>query len=256
MPVRSLTVALLLAVGLTVGAPGAAGRTQPTRTWRLSLVAPVQLDFALAELSFPGRPGLPTRVRLAQPPGLLYVAAAAVRHPPRGGVRLLVLSVNERPRGSLAPDPASVDLRVTGPRRLGPPSIGQFVNAFYTRPAPPSLCGLGAHHGAGDLRVLLGAGRPLAGFGAAAAVAQAYDVTCRLPSDPAFARAVQGCANTLAAGCCPPNAMCAVPAPAPAPACPPCPRPPCGGAVLCPLGGPRSERVLVCPLPAAAAVAC
>lgn len=264
MPARRLSVALLLAVGLAVAVPGAAGRAQPTRTWRLSFVAPAQFDVTLAALRFPGRGAGPARVGLLpRAAGLYYVAAAVVRRPRHGGVRLLVLSVNRRPRGSLAPDATSIGVRVTAARSLGSPGLRELVDAFaHPAGAAAGVCGLGARHGAGDLRGVLGAGLPLAGFTAAAAVAAAYAVACGLPVDPAFARAVRGCANTLVAGCCPPNALCAVPAPTPTPvpspppACPPCPRPPCAGAVLCPLGPLPAQRVLVCPPPAAAAVAC
>jgi hypothetical protein len=258
---RRLRLPLVLAaVLLAVEVPGAAGRPPPASTWRVSLGAPAQFDLALAAVRFPGRAGLPTRARLRQAPGLLYVAAAVVRRPRAGGPRLLVLSVNERPRGSLAADPAAVGLRISAPRRLGAPAVSQVVDALG-RPSGPAaaVCGLGARHAAGDLRALLGAGRPLPGFGAAAAVAQAYDLVCGLPSDPAFAREVRGCAAGLLAGCCPPNALCVAPPsppppapvapPPPMPPCPPCPRPPCGPQVACPLG---TLRVLVCPPPALA----
>ena len=126
---------------------------------------------------------------------------------------------------------------------------------------------------ASDLRAVLSAGRTLAGFSTAAALAEAYDVACGLPFDPAFGRAVSGCSTaSFAAGCCPPNAMCAVPAPGPAPTPTPtpppapipvppgcgCPSPPpCAAGYACPLAATRGfNRVIACPLVASPGIAC
>ncbi len=269
MPARRLSVPLIVAVALTLAIPGAAARTSGpvTRAWPVSVAAPAQFDFALAELSFRGAAG---RVTLSGAPGLYYVAAAVVRRPRSGGARALVLVVNERPRGSLAPDRSSIALRVSTALRFGAPRVHQRNNIFTTPVGAGArpLCGLGSRHGAGDLRGAVGAGRRLAGLTAAAAIAQAYAVACGLPANPAFAAAVRGpCAAGLVAGCCPPNALCATPtpvAPPPAPtptpmppACPPpCPPPCVVGYVRCPLGAVRAQRALGCPPPVKIALAC
>lgn len=264
----ALAVALTVAVALALGGSTAVGRTAG-RVSRVNVTAPAQFDLTLAELRFPGRPGPPGHLALGQAPGLYYVAGALVRRPSRSGPRALVLVVNERPRGSLAPDLLRLGLRVTADRALGSPSLRQRVNPF-PRPAgsglDPRLCGLGARHGAADLRAVLSGGRPLPGYGVAAAVAQAYDVACGLPYDSAFARAVTGCGTSLVAGCCPPNAVCALPAPTPTPTptptpvpvpvCPPCPRPPCPTPAACPLLGVGAVTPRVCPLAGAPALAC
>jgi hypothetical protein len=260
--------ALVLAV---LAVPGAAAPAA-TRTSSVALTAPAQFNLTLAAVGFDTGAGRPLRLRLRQGPGLYFVAAALVRRPVAGGPRALVLAINRRPRGSLAPDRRSIGLRVTAARALGAAVLRQAANPL-PRPvggggAPPAICGPAGPRralAAGDLRALLGAGLPLPGFGAAASVAQAFDLVCGLPSDPAFARAVSGCGSSLVAGCCPPNALCAVPvtpppapsptpAPMPPPVCPPpCPRPPpCGPLVACPLGAARALAAIACPLPALA----
>lgn len=265
---RTLHLWLLAILAGLLAIPAAASSSQPSRATSLSLTAPAQSDLTLAEVRFPaGHAGRPSRLSPSEAPGLYYVAGALVRRPPSGGPRALVLVVNQRPRGSLAPDRLRIGLRVRAPQRLGKPSLRQVVDPL-TRPAGAAgaaLCGLTTAHRAlstAALEGVLGAGRALPGFGAAAAVAEAYDVACGLPSNPAFARAVSGsCGASLVAGCCPPNAQCALPpAPAPAPAppappppCPPCPRPPCQVGTACPLY-PSSR--LACPLAAGAALAC
>jgi hypothetical protein len=268
MRASHLSVLVILAAALAI--PAAAESSGPSRTTSVSLTAPAQFDLTLAEVRFPaGRAGRPSRLSLSDAPGLYYVAGALVRRPPTGGPRALVLVVNERPRGSLAPDRLRIGLRVRAAQNLGRPSLRRLVNPL-TRPAGAAgavFCGLTAHRRAlatDALQGVLAAGRALPGFGAAAAVAEAYDLACGLPSDPAFARAVSGgCGGSLVAGCCPPNALCAVPPapapptpptpPPPPPACPPCPRPPCQAGTACPLSPPAR---LVCPLAAGSALAC
>jgi hypothetical protein len=273
MGARHLSAAI---VALALAIPAAAASSPTSRTTSLSLTAPAQFDLTLAEVRFPtALTGRPSRLSVNGSPGLYYVAGALVRRPPTGGPRALVLVVNERPRGSLAPDRLRIGLRVGAAQRLGRPSLRQVVNPL-TRPgavAGAAFCGLTAHGQAltaGTLQGVLAAGRSLPGLGAAAAAAQAYDVACGLPSDPAFARAVSGaCGVSLVAGCCPPNALCAVPTPPappptpapppmPPPVCPPCPRPPCRVGTTCPLSASSGLVVLriVCPLAAGPALAC
>jgi hypothetical protein len=268
-------IALLILLTMCAPAASAAGQTPPTRTLGVRLSAPAQFNITLAQVRFRDSAVKPSRLALSQAPGLYFVAGALVRRPAAGGPRALVLAVNERPRGSQAPDLGRIGLRVTAARSFGAPSLRQVVNPL-PRPvgagAVPALCGPAAHRrtlAAGDLRSLLSAGRAPAGFDAAAAVAQAFDIVCGRPYDVAFAQAVTGCGTGFAAGCCPPNALCATPtptptptpAPTPAPAptptptpmpptCPPCQRPPCTTEV-CPLGQTAALRFVACPLASA-----
>ncbi len=272
---RRLSVPLIL-MALLVPAAAAAGQTRSTRTVGVSLSAPAQFNLTLAAVRFTHATGKPSRLALTRAPGLYFVAGVLVRRPVAGGPRALVLAVNQRPRGSQAPDLTRIGVRVTAARKLGVPSLRQVVNAL-ARPvgagAVPALCGPAAHRptlSAGDLRSLVSSGRALPGFGADAAVAQAFDVVCGRPYDAAFARAVTGCAAGFAAGCCPPNALCATPPPAPAPApppaptptptpvppaCPPCRPPPCTTQV-CPLGQTATISYIACPLTGAGAAVC
>ncbi len=206
-------MAVVLLLVLTGPASGASGGS--THTWQVTLTGPAQFDLTFAELRFKGSGTQTLRLSPTRSPGLYFVGAALVRRPVSGGPRVLLVILNRRPRGSLAPDRTSIGLGVTGASTLGAPVARQLANPF-TRPGG-RLCGLGKGHGPSDLRAALGAGRALPGFSTAAAVAEAYDVACGLPYDPAFKRAVTGCSTSFAAGCCPPDAMCVAPAPAPTP---------------------------------------
>jgi hypothetical protein len=261
---RLRLLACVIAVGAcawVAGAPAPAG-AQGARAWKEYVAAPGQFDLSLAEISF-GAPAhvarqrasarrreSPIRLALRGTAGLNYVAGAVTRFSVRGRPRVLVLVVNRRPRGSLAPDLARIGLTVTAPRRLGVPVLVQISNAFKRRTGlKPALCDLpirGASLKASDLRSALNGGLPVGGFAAAAAVAQAYDAVCGRPYDAAFrALVTQGASprceppQASSVACCPPNAMCAPPP------CPPCP---CG-AGPCPMGVGRSaQAALACPL--------
>lgn len=269
-------LALLVSL-ITIGAcAGAAAATHTSsspavRAWKEHVAAPAQFDMSLAQVSFGARARVagprargsrrssPVRVRLLGPTGLDYVAAAVTRFSVRGRPRALVLVVNRRPRGSLAPDLARIDFTLSAPRRLGAPLVQQLSNPF-TRPTrlTPALCDLpirGPSLAAGDLRPVLSRGAAPGGFSAAAAVAQAYDVVCRRPFSESFRQAVTrgsvppcetGTANAVP--CCPPNAMC-LPPPCPPCACgtAPCPAPVAPArkaAIACPLASPP----IACPL--------
>jgi hypothetical protein len=248
-------------MGARAAAAPRAENANATRAWKESVIAPAQFDFSLAEVRF-GRPARVAgarvsrgagsiRIALRGATGLDYVAAAVTRSSISGGPRALVLVVNRRPRGSLAPDLARIGLTVTAFRRLGPAAVSQSSDPFTrVRVGPtPALCDLpirGASLVAGEIRSVLSRGVALTGFGAEAAIAQAYDVVCRRPYEQAFRAAVgQASPPTCEAAqanilsCCPPNAICA------APPCPPCP---CGS-IPCatPLGTAR-PAVIACPL--------
>ncbi len=273
MTVR-LSLALLacvVALGVCSAAAAAPGPGDPsgTRVWHEYLAAPAQFDLSLAEISF-GAPAhvasagasrsadkSSIRLALRGTTGLDYVAGAVTRFNVRGRPRGLVLVVNRRPRGSLAPDIARIALSVTAARRLGAPIVAQISNPFTRHVGlTPRLCDLpirGASLTASDLRAIISRGLQLrvaqgdgeVRFGAEAAIAQAYDAVCGRPYAPVFRQAVtQGsgssCEPAQASGiCCPPNAMCLPPA------CPPCP---CGTAP-CPLPvSPAPKAAIVCPL--------
>jgi hypothetical protein len=254
---------LTLSIGTSATSAAHATHANTTRAWKESVVAPAQFDLSLAEVRF-GRPARGARARASRgagsirvalrgPTGLNYVAAAVTRSGVSGGSRVLVLVVNRRPRGSLAPDLARIGLTVTAARRLGAAVVSQVSDPF-TRARiglTPALCDLptrGASLAAGEIRSVLSRGVALTGFSAATAIAQAYDVVCRRPYEQAFRQAVSPTSppacetgKTNIGLCCPPNAICAPPP------CPPCP---CGS-IPCatPLHSGR-QVVIACPLQA------
>ena len=240
------------------------------RTWKEYLTAPSQFDLTLAQVSFgapargavraTGRPRHESPIRLILPAstGLDYVAGAVTRFSVLGRPRALVLVVNRRPRGSLAPDLARIGLTVRASARLGDPLLWQISDPL-TRPSglTPALCDLpprGGSLAASDLRSVLGRGPALSGISAVEALVQAYDLVCHRPYQQAFRLAVtQGSGSTCEPArpgflCCPPNAICV---PLPCPPCPcgmaPCPVPVAQArraAIACPLASPP----IVCPL--------
>jgi hypothetical protein len=238
------------------------------RAWKEHLTGPSQFDLTLAQISF-GAPArvagqatsrprreAPMRLVLPASTGLDYVAGAVTRFSVLGRPRALVLAVNRRPRGSLAPDLARIGFTVRALGRLGDPLLWQTSDPI-TRPSAltPALCDLptlGGSLAASDLRSALSRGRALSGFSAATALAQAYDLVCHRPYRPAFRLAVTQGSGTACEPvrpgtlCCPPNAMCA---PLPCPTCP-CGAPPCP----VPLAAARTA-LIACPL-ASASVAC
>jgi hypothetical protein len=197
--------ALALAAGLAVAsAAGTSSSKSPVRAdpasvrnWPLSISAAPD-DMTLAEVSFPTAAhgqqlsSSSLRVTVAAPFGDDYLAAGAVRLATASVPRLLVALVN-RPSALL--DPVSVHLRLTAAAALGQPAVRSFANPL-TRAAgapTPALCVLPLHGSslnAAEVRPLHTRGQPLAGFDAAAALAQAYDVVCRLPYASAFKQAV------------------------------------------------------------------
>jgi len=195
----ALAAAAALAAKLVPGAdgsPGASARVA-TRTWPLTL-APAPDDIALAQISFPaggdGRlPAGSLRVAVDGPFGDDYMALAVPRAPTHGSRRALVLLVN-RPSPLL--DPVRVHLGATAWRALGTPAVRVSENPFARAraAAKPALCDLPTPHGDGldgaRLAALASRGTPPQGFGAAAAVAAAYDVVCALPAPSAFEQAV------------------------------------------------------------------
>jgi hypothetical protein len=286
-------IALAVAIACLAAPAAARARASSVRVWRENVAAPAQFDFSLTEVRFVAgahagnahaRFSRSIRLAMAGPTGLDYVAGAITSFGVRTRPRVLVLVVNRRPRGSLAPDLARISVAITAARRLGKPAVFDVGDAF-TRPRSgggvPALCDLPVGSGslaAASLRSLLRRGAALEGFSAQMAIAQAYNAVCGKPYDPAFRRAVtKGSVLTCQAPamqslpCCPPNAMCAPPpcatCPCPACGCPacscgcPCPACSCScacGAVPCAAaaqsGSAPARSSIACPLQAGAIV--
>jgi hypothetical protein len=207
-PLTTLTLVAtcgLLALGAIVLVSGqSAGSETPRareagaamRTWQLSMSA-APGDLALAEISFANadRTRLERRslqVAVSGPLGDDYLATAVLHPATKRGPAALVLLVN-RPSPLL--DPAVVALRVSSQRSLGAPTVRRLTNPFArpTGATVPALCDL-QRHGAlspSSLGVLATRGPTLTGFGAASAIAQAYDVACGLPHESSFTQAVE-----------------------------------------------------------------
>ena len=200
---------------LLVVIPGAALASARQRAWSVSARAPAQFDVALTQLRFhvpagTRRPVL--HLRLAGPNGLDYVAAAEPIHQAKGSLIALVAVVNRRPRGSLAPDLASIRASARLSNALGRPRVTVATNVLSGgRGAVCSAQATGSM-AAGSLRRLLAAGSPPPGFGARDTVAQAFDAACSRPVSHAFRAAVGTPAPVLVGP--------------PGPKCPPCPPPP------------------------------
>jgi hypothetical protein len=192
------------------------------RIWPVSMSASPN-DLALAEASFrePGRgqriSGRALRVSVGSPFGDDYLAAAALRIPPQGILRVLVVLVN-RPSPLL--DPVSVSVGLSAPRALGVPLVLKSVDPL-TRSAGarrPALCNLALHGSAlsaSELLTLHSRGQALAGFSGAGAVAQAYDLGCGLPHSSAFTQAVAS--SPVSVSPTPPESNPPAPAPSPTP---------------------------------------
>jgi len=193
-----LVVLIVASMAAGGSKPGSSAASGPENRSPLTL-APAPSDFALAEVSFKGAArgqiisGSSLQVSVSGPLGDDYLAAAALRLGTKGVPRALVLLVN-RPSALL--DPVSVHVQLTSRRALGPARVRTLTDPF-TRPrgaGTPALCDLSLHGSplsTAELRPLQLRGRALAGFGAASAVAQAYDVVCGLPYATFFARAIR-----------------------------------------------------------------
>jgi hypothetical protein len=162
-------------------------------------LSPAPGDLSLAEVSFQRAArgqGIATgalQVAVIGPFGDDYLAVAVPRLQTPGGPRALVLLVN-RPSALL--DPVTVRLRLTARSALGAPLVRRSADPF-ARPgasSTPALCNLPLHGSvlsASALRPLYARGQALAGFDAANALAQAYDVVCGLPYSGSFQQAVE-----------------------------------------------------------------
>ncbi|HTA32914.1 MAG TPA: hypothetical protein VK721_05765 [Solirubrobacteraceae bacterium] len=190
--------AIALASGRSAGSETARARQAGVamRAWRLGLSA-APGDLALAEISFANADGTrlerrSLQVAVSGPFGDDYLATAVLHPATKRGPAALVLLVN-RPSPLL--DPVAVALRISARRSLGAPTVRRLANPF-ARPAgapAPSLCDRQRHAAlsASSLSVLGTRGSTLEGFGAAGAVAQAYDAACGLPYASSFKQAVE-----------------------------------------------------------------
>ena len=184
--------------GTSAGAGILAAMASSTRTWSVTMAAAPD-NLTLAQVSFDhaasGQASSEASLRVAvgAPFGDDYLAAAALRPAGSRIPRVLVLLVN-RPSALL--DPANVSVRLSAGSALGAPVVRTLANPVdRSLPARlPVLCGLSPHGdalSAADLRLLRSQGQALTGFGAASAVAQAYDLACGRPHAGSFARAVE-----------------------------------------------------------------
>jgi hypothetical protein len=176
----------------------AAAAAPGTHSWPVTISA-APGDFALVALSFDRAAraqlvasGVP-RMTVSGPFGDDYLIAAALQLAKPSVPRVLVLLVN-RPSPLL--DPVSVHVRLAVLRSLGEPSLRAFADPLVrgTGARAPLLCDLALHGSAlkaSEVRPLRSRGQGLAGFDAAEAVAQAYDVVCGLPHASAFEQAVE-----------------------------------------------------------------
>ncbi len=191
---------ITLTSGQSAGSETARARVRAAgaamRTWRLSMSA-APGDLELAEISFADahRTRLQRRslqVAVSGPFGDDYLATAVPHLATKRGASALALLVN-RPSPLL--DPAAVQLRISAQRALGAPTARRLTDPFV-RPAgapAPALCDPQRHGAlsASSLSVLATRGPAIAGFGAAGAVAQAYDAACGLPYASSFKQAVE-----------------------------------------------------------------
>jgi hypothetical protein len=220
---------LILGVGLLVAIEASAGSAAKrgaaaslTRSWPVTMSAAPN-DLTLAEVNFhePSRgrriSGSSLQVSVGSPFGDDYLAAAALRLPTRGALRVLIVLVN---RPSPLEDPASVRMRLTVPRALGAPlvfrSVDQLSRSAGTR--TPVLCDLSLHGSAltaPELAPLRSRGQALAGFSGTSAVAQAYDLACGLPHSSSFTQAVEG--SPASGSPTPPEPTPPAPSPVPSP---------------------------------------
>jgi hypothetical protein len=239
----ALCAVLVEVLPASASLPSASARAAAAhrRSWKMSL-APAVEDIALAQVDFSHARGARVRrgslsVGARAPFGDDYLAAGVVLSPGSRATRALVLLAN---RATDLDDPVRVSLRASAVGALGAPKILQARDPF-TRPSAktPALCDLPLHGTAlapAQLLVLGSRGVPLKGFGAAAALAQAYDAVCHLPYASAFKSALAP-ASTVPSPPTgnPPQPTPIEPVPSP-PGCQPCAPP--SKLSACPLARP------------------
>jgi hypothetical protein len=196
----ALGAAVAVAIEASAGAGASPGRAASSerRSWPLTMSAAPD-DLTLAEVSFRSathgqRISVSSlQVTVSSPFGDDYFVVATPRLPTSGIPRVLVLLVN-RPSPLL--DPVSVSARLTVQHALGAPLVLRSTDPLARSAGAhtPALCNLplhGAALSASGLRPLHSRGPALAGFDAASALAQAYDLVCGLSYASSFAQAVE-----------------------------------------------------------------
>jgi hypothetical protein len=194
----ALVAAGTLVALMAAGTHAATNRADTARrSWTLTLT-PAPDEMALARVSFRRSRGKRLTRRVLQvavegPFGDDYLAAATPSSPAPGASQALVLVI-DRPSPLL--DPVAVRLRITALRSLGAPTVRTLAGPLQppTAHTTPALCALprrGAAISGSQLNALASRGGALAGFSAASAVAQAYDLACGLPYESAFVHAVE-----------------------------------------------------------------
>jgi hypothetical protein len=243
MRMAPAVAAVSAALGAAASDPSSTAGSPPvSRAWRVHVSAPAQFDFTIARLRFSVAPrGRHPRldVRLAGPNGLNFVASARPVRQPRGGLVALVVAVNRRPRGSLAPDLQRLDLTARLSRVARRPQLGELVDVYgaptQERRDRRAVCSIPGSRTLAprDLVLLTRAGNPPAGYSARDTIVQAFHTACQRPVDPRFREAVQGSSPPPPPVPPPPPPPCAC-EPGPGMPCPDAPPPPCPQPVASP----------------------
>ncbi|HWX45098.1 MAG TPA: hypothetical protein VNY52_07220 [Solirubrobacteraceae bacterium] len=158
----------------------------------MQITVPAQFDFTLASLTLGGSAaGL--RVTATGSTRFQYVAAAALCDAPR---HIFVVVVNRLPRGSSAPTPASITLRVEARSAEPTPAFAQHVDILADG-APGQDCSSLPHVSAEPPFTNYSGPRPLFGselrplVAETGKVADALDQACDKPIDSQFERWVR-----------------------------------------------------------------
>jgi hypothetical protein len=202
--VRWTALIAVVAFGL---APGAAAARSPceratpppslavaarSHVHSVQITVPAQFDFTLAALTLNVSAG-GARVTATGPTGFQYVAAAAPCDAPK---RIFIVVVNRLPRGSSAPTPVSITLRVKTHNAEVAPAIVQHVNVLADG-APGQDCSSIPRISAEPPFTNYSGPRPLLGselsplLGETGKVADALNQACGVVWDTSFERWVR-----------------------------------------------------------------
>ena len=179
-------------------APAATLKRTGARSYELTVPAPaspdlsvIRLDFRLGARATRGRTPLWVAPRSD---GIDLAVAAGRLFPWRKRTLIAFVVVAHRhPRGALYPDVAEIRLGVGGARLTHRPVVEELANAFARRssasPAAPAPCRDRAGKVTDDMVRALGTSGPAWEFPPAHVLAEAFDIACSRPVDPAFERA-------------------------------------------------------------------
>src|SRR5580692_572944 len=158
----------------------------------VQIMGPAQFDFTLASLRLNGSAS-GARVTTTGPTEFQYVAAAALCDAPE---RIFIMVANRLPRGSSAPTPASIGLRIET-RNAGPTSAIVQHTDILANGAPGQDCSAIPHTSAEPPFTNYAGPRPLLGselnplLGEAGKVADALDQACGVVWETNFERWVR-----------------------------------------------------------------